>query len=157
MCTPCSIIAYYCADLFKDGRFVVAITKYDNRFSQETRRQESRRGNRSGRQNPEPVDVANSLKTLQKQTQDFIAQSVDSEAQPPSEDAIIPVSAYWANTARWLRPDPTNEEEKAQAQKILDIYPDAQPQGQGEAVMSGLDMAASVERISGILSLEKRL
>ena len=144
----------YYTDLFKDGRFVVAITKYDFPFSQENQRQEARKGSRNARRSQLKESPTDSVQSLQQKTLQFIADTVQS--QPPSNDAIVPVSAFWAETARWLRKDPPDQEDLAEARRIFDLYPDPQPQGQGEAAMSPVDMASNLERISGILSLEKR-
>ena len=144
----------YSTDLFKDGRFVVAITKYDSPFSQENQRQEARRSARSARRIQLKESSSDSVQSLQQKTLQFIADTVQS--QPPSNDAIVPVSAFWADTARWLKKDPPDQADIAEARRVLDLYPDPQPRGQGEAAMSPVDMASSLERISGILSLERR-
>jgi predicted GTPase len=133
-------------DLFKDGRLIVAISKYDVRFTQRyTGRQRTR----------VQVAVTDSIKNVKVKALSFIADSV--KVQPPPDIAIVPVSAHWADTALLLREDPNDEEHQREAQRIINSYPDPQPQGQGEAAMSSLNLAANLERISGLPSLEERL
>ena len=135
-------------DLFRHNRFVVAISKYDVRFSEGSLQRNSRAlgASRSGGQS-----AANIVQILQQKTRSFISESV--KCQPPPDVDIIPVSAIWATTALWLRADPQEDDIQA-AKQILASYPDPLPQGQGEA--GPLDLASSLDIINGIPALEAR-
>lgn len=137
----------FCPDLFRHNRFVVAISKYDLRFSQDTlSRRRAQGAPRRGSQS-----AASIAQSLQQKTHSFISESV--KCQPPPEVDIIPVSATWATTALWLRADP-QEDDIREAKQILASYPDPLPQGQGEA--GPLDLASSLDIINGITALEAR-
>ena len=132
-----------CAGLFDDGRFVVAISKYDQCFAIQPNRPRSRRGREK---------TVTSL-SLQQTTQSFIHSSIG--VKPPF-DIAVPVSAHWAESSYYLRDDPNNEELRQSVNQSLSRHPEQQPQGQGEAKMSSLNMATGLERISGISQLEER-
>ena len=66
------------------------------------------------------------------------------------------MSAQWAESAYDLRDDPDDEKQRQIVKEILSLHPEQQPQGQGEAEMSSLNMATGLERISGISQLEER-
>jgi hypothetical protein len=136
----------YDKELFNDGRFVVAISKYDLYLSAQSLNQQ--RNRRTQRR-----DTHVKEHSPQQTTKSFIAASIGIEPPP---DIAIPVSAEWAELAQYLRQDPTDEDIRT-AERILEQYPDQQLQGQGEAVLSPPSLAASLQRISGILELEKRL
>lgn len=62
----------------------------------------------------------------------------------------------WAEAAYYLRDDPNDEKQRRKVKELLSFHPDQQPQGQGEAEMSSLNMATGLERISGLSQLEDR-
>ena len=133
----------FCTGLFDDGRFVIAISKYDQFFTMNTNRLKYRQE----RENPVTTEF------LQQTTQSFIHSSVG--VKPPS-DIVVPVSAQWAESAYDLRDDPDDEKQRQIVKEILSLHPEQQPQGQGEAKMSSLNMATGLERISGVSQLEDR-
>ena len=137
--------------IFQDGRLIVAINKHDVRLSQESLRHS--RNLRSQSRHPQ-VSVANSIRTLQQSALDFIAKTV--ECHPPPHVEIVPVSAQWGEMALWLHAKPDNEYEKKQARRIIEDYPDSQPQGQGGAGMGPQEMSGTLERMSRLLTLEDK-
>ena len=138
-------------EIFQDGRLIVAINKHDVRLSQESLRHS--RNLRSQSRHPQ-VSVANSIRTLQQSALDFIAKTV--ECHPPPHVEIVPVSAQWGEMALWLRANPDNQYEKKQARRIIEDYPDSQPQGQGGADMGPQEMSGTLERMSRLLTLEDK-
>jgi hypothetical protein len=136
----------YDKELFNDGRFVVAISKYDLYLSAQSLNQQ--RNRRTQRR-----DTHVKEHSPQQTTKSFIAASIGIEPPP---DIAIPVSAEWAELAQYLRQDPTDADIQ-KARGILALYPDSQPQGQGEVEISPPTLAASLQRISGIPDLEERL
>lgn len=129
----------YDNDLFNDGRFVVAISKYDLCFPKKSLRRRR--------------EKAVTVQSMQQTAQSFICSSTG--VHPPT-DIAIPVSAQWAELVHDLRHHPSTEDMQ-RAKGFLDLYPDQQPQGQGEAAMSPLNLAAGLETISGVPHLEGRL
>ena len=90
--------------------------------------------------------------SLQQSVISFITASIGIEPPP---DIAIPVSGVWAELAQDLQHDPTDEDIQ-KARGILALYPDSQLQGQGEALISPPNLAASLWRISGIPDLKER-
>ena len=132
-------------ELFNDGRFVAAITKYDLSLSNQSL---TRRHERRSQVQRRPINE----KTLQQTAQSFINSSIG--IKPPL-DIAIPVSAEWAYLALNLREDPVDEDIQ-EAKRIVAQFPDQLMQGQGEAVASPCDLSANLLRISGIPDLEER-
>ena len=125
------------------------MSKYDQRFSQGSL---SRARNHSAPRS----HVQSAEKTahdLRQKTLSFISKSL--QCPSPPEIEIVPVSALWANTALWLQIDPQQDDVR-DAETFLQSYPDSQPQGQGEAATSPLDLASRLDKINGILALETR-
>ena len=138
------ITSSFSLELFNDGRFVVAITKYDVSLSTQSL---TRRHNRRTQTQRRPI----SEHTLQQTTQSFIADSIG--IKPPL-DIAIPVSAEWACLALNLQQDPVDEDIQA-AKGIVAQFPDQLMQGQGETALP-CNLSASLLKVSRIPTLEER-
>ena len=132
-------------ELFNDGRFIVAISKYDLYLASKSLNQQ--RNRRTPRRDRHVFEH-----TPEQTTKSFIVKSIGIEPPP---NITIPVIAEWAELAQNLRQDPTDQEIR-KAEGILEEYPDQQLQGQGETVLSPASLAASLWKISGMPDLEER-
>ena len=136
---------FFCAEVFQDGRIVTAVTKYDLWFSDSPVRSRTRRR----------AQTSKSPRQLQQHIHDQVKSTIDVECP---FDIIVPVSADWAEKARELMQDPSNEDLRHKVTESLCKVPEPLLLGQGETPSSAPPetLASQLEKSSGILQLEER-